>query len=346
MPVVFHIAARAEWEVALAAGVYRTSSLDTEGFIHCSTAEQVAGTANRLFAGQTDLVLLFIDGERLEAALRYEPVADPPGAVFPHVFGPIDLAAVFEVVALEPAADGRFDIHPEVTALGVVGDWTVEQVEARAMAAMNGFRAPWWVAGGWALELHAAAAPGDRIRPHADLEISILRRDQRALFDHLAGWQLCAVVRSGILENWDGRMLAAGVHQLWVRRGPPVPPHTDRFAADPTMLDVLLEEAEGDSWRFRREPSITRPLRELGAATSRGVPFIRPEVALLYKAKHPRFKDKRDFDVSAPDLDATARAWLAAALEQAHPDHPWRIALDLAHPEAAGRSPPRARPPS
>jgi uncharacterized protein (DUF952 family) len=125
MAVVFHIATRAEWEVALAAGVYRTGSLDAEGFIHCSTAAQVAATANRLFAGRTDLVLLFIDGERLGGALRFEPVADPPGAVFPHVFAPIDLGAVFEVVALEPAPDGHFDIPPEVTALGVDGDATV-----------------------------------------------------------------------------------------------------------------------------------------------------------------------------------------------------------------------------
>lgn len=111
MTVVFHIATRAEWQLALAAGVYRTGSLDTEGFIHCSTADQVAATANRLFAGRTDLVLLSIDGDHLGAALRYEPVADPPGAVFPHVYAPIDLAAVCDVVALEPGADGRFTVR-------------------------------------------------------------------------------------------------------------------------------------------------------------------------------------------------------------------------------------------
>jgi len=327
MSVVFHIATRAEWEFALAAGAYRTGSLVAEGFIHCSTAAQVAATANRLFAGRTDLVLLFIDGERLTAALRYEPVADPPGAVFPHVHGPIELAAVFEVVALEPGADGRFELHPEVTALAVVGDCTIEQAEARAMTTMDGCRAPWWVAGGWALELHAAAAHGGRIRPHADLEISMLRRDQRALFDHLNGWQLCAVVGPGMLEDWDGRTLPSGVHQIWARRGPPLPPRVDRFVADPTLLDVLLEEADGDDWRFRRQPAITRPLAELGMATSRGVPFIRPDIALLYKAKQLRFKDQRDFESSAPTLDATARAWLGAALDQAHPGHRWGPAL-------------------
>lgn len=138
MSVVFHIATRAEWELGLAAGAYQTGSLGAEGFIHCSTAAQVAATANRLFAGRTDLVLLFIDGERLEAALRYEAVTDPPGAVFPHVFGPINPAAVFEVAALAPAADGRFEVQPEIAALGAVADWTVEQTEAWAMTAMTG----------------------------------------------------------------------------------------------------------------------------------------------------------------------------------------------------------------
>jgi len=327
MAVVCHIAARAEWARALAAGAYRTGSLDTEGFIHGSTAEQVAATADRLFAGRRDLVLLFVDSDRLQAALRFEPVTDPPGAVFPHIFGPINLAAVFEVAALAPGADGRFDPDLAVTGFAAAGDRTVEQAEAQAMTAMAGCRAPWWVAGGWALDLHAAAAGRDRIRPHSDLEISILRRDQRTLFDHLAGWQTCAVIAPGVLEDWDGRTLPAGVHQIWARRGAPLPPRPDQLAADPALIDFLLEEADGDSWRFRRQAGIARPLAELGATSSRGVPFLRPEVALLYKAKQPRFKDQHDFDASAPTLDPAARAWLASALEQAHPGHPWRAAL-------------------
>jgi uncharacterized protein (DUF952 family) len=323
MSVVFHIAARAEWETALAAGAYRTGSLHDEGFIHCSTGEQVGGTANTLFVGRADLVLLFIEVERLEAALRYEPVPDPRGAAFPHIFGPINLAAVFDVVAFPPGADGRFELPLEVSALAAMGDNTPEQTETRALATMTEYGAPWWVAGGWSVELQVAAAHGRPIRPHADLEISILRRDQRALFDHLVGWQLCAVVRSGVLEDWDGQPLPSTVHQIWARRGPRLPPHPDRFVTDPTLIDILLEEADGDHWRFRRHPSIARPLADLGAVTSRGTPFIRPEVSLLYKAKHLRFKDQRDFDATAPTLAPTGRAWLAAALDQAHPGHPW-----------------------
>ncbi|HSR99287.1 MAG TPA: DUF952 domain-containing protein [Kofleriaceae bacterium] len=323
MSVVFHIAARAEWETALAAGAYRTGSLDHEGFIHCSTGEQVRGTANTLFVSRADLVLLFIEVERLDAPLRYEPVLEPRGAVFPNIFGPINLAAVFEVVALEPRADGRFELSLEVPALAAMGDNTLEQIEARALTTMEGYGARWWVAGGWAVELQVAAAHGRPIRPHADLEISILRRDQRALFDHLVGWQLCAVVRPGVLEDWDGQLLASAVHQLWARRGSRPQPQPDGFVTDPTFIDILLEESDGDLWRFRRRPSVAGPLADLGATSARGTPFIRPEVSLLYKAKHRRFKDQRDFDATAPTLDATARAWLAAALDQTHPGHPW-----------------------
>ena len=103
----------------------------------------------------------------------------------------------------------------------------------------------------------------------------------------------------------------------------PLLPEPHRFAADPTLLEILLEEADGDRWRYRRQRSIERPLAKLGSTSARGVPFLRPEIALLYKAKHLRLKDQRDFDASAPRLDTTARAWLATALEEAHPGHPW-----------------------
>lgn len=75
---------------------------------------------------------------------------------------------------------------------------------------------------------------------------------------------------------------------------------------------------------FRRHPAVTRLLEEVGTATSDGVAFVRPEIALLFKAKTTRFKDQRDFDRVLPRLDRAARAWLASAPEQAHPGHGWR----------------------
>ncbi len=96
--MIFHITNRKEWEEALRRGRYEAASLGREGFIHCSTREQTAGTANRFFCGQSDLVLLSIDPGRLTADLRYECPADPKDErsheQFPHVYGPINLDAV------------------------------------------------------------------------------------------------------------------------------------------------------------------------------------------------------------------------------------------------------------
>jgi uncharacterized protein (DUF952 family) len=104
--MIYHIAARADWEAAQAAGSYAADSLTSEGFIHCSTGAQVLGTAGRFFAGRHDLVLLAIDPARLTAELRYEE--GEPGVLFPHLYGPLDLRAVVGSYPFAPAADGSF----------------------------------------------------------------------------------------------------------------------------------------------------------------------------------------------------------------------------------------------
>jgi uncharacterized protein (DUF952 family) len=97
---IFHIARSAEWEAALADGAYRVStlgrSLDEEGFVHCSFREQVAGVRGRFYGGigDDDLVVLAVDVERLTSEVRLE---DAGGELFPHVYGPIDIAAVVAV---------------------------------------------------------------------------------------------------------------------------------------------------------------------------------------------------------------------------------------------------------
>jgi uncharacterized protein (DUF952 family) len=102
---ILHITTRPDWQAALEAGSYRADSLDSEGFIHCSTSEQIAATANRFYAGQSDLLLLHIDPELLAAELRWEP-AD--GQDFPHIYGLINLDAVVGVESFGPDGDGVF----------------------------------------------------------------------------------------------------------------------------------------------------------------------------------------------------------------------------------------------
>ncbi|MFJ4203755.1 DUF952 domain-containing protein [Streptomyces sviceus] len=98
--LIVHLTERSLWEEARARGTYEISTrgrtLQEEGFIHCSTREQLPGTAARFFAGVPDLVLLVIDPARLDVPLKYE--APEPGAEeFPHVYGPIPVDAVVDV---------------------------------------------------------------------------------------------------------------------------------------------------------------------------------------------------------------------------------------------------------
>ncbi len=317
MSVLFHITARQDWERATRAGIYTAASLAGDGFIHCSTATQHAAVTNASYRGRTDLVLLLIDADRLSAEVRFERAA-PGGESFPHVYGPLDLDAVFEATPYQPATDGRFDPHEEAGGFAAHGAATLDAAWRRAVEVMAAYPGPWWVAGGWALDLYL----GRRTRPHADLELSVLATDQASLLAHLRDWDLRLAAPGAALPRWDGGPIAPRFHQVWARKGPGTPAGAEEFAADPTMLGFLLEQGGGDRWVFRRHPALTRPLDQVGMAGPDGVPFVRPEIALLYKAKAPRFKDERDFDRVLPHLDEPARAWLAASL-----DHPWRARL-------------------
>ncbi|MCX5742728.1 MAG: DUF952 domain-containing protein [Proteobacteria bacterium] len=97
---LFHLMTRAAWELAQRAGVYRAASLDVEGFIHLSTADQWPRTRQRFYADVPELVLLELDPTRLAAEVRYEPAH---GEDFPHLYGALELAAVVRVTILERA---------------------------------------------------------------------------------------------------------------------------------------------------------------------------------------------------------------------------------------------------
>ncbi len=107
--MILHITHRSDWEAAQATGEYRADSLAAEGFIHCSTVEQVLGPANEFYRGKDDLVLLVIDPARLAAELVYED-SYHIGTAFPHIYGPLNLDAVTSVVPFPPLADGTFEL--------------------------------------------------------------------------------------------------------------------------------------------------------------------------------------------------------------------------------------------
>jgi uncharacterized protein (DUF952 family) len=108
MTEILHVTSRTDWLAAQNSGSYAADTLATEGFIHCSTREQVLRVANVVFAGQRGLVLLVVDPRRLRPEVRWEPGVDRPEDLFPHVYGPINLEAVFRVLDFEPGPDGLF----------------------------------------------------------------------------------------------------------------------------------------------------------------------------------------------------------------------------------------------
>jgi uncharacterized protein (DUF952 family) len=110
--IIYHITSRADWEKAQPAGQYTVPSLLQEGFIHASTGEQVAGTANLFFRGQTGLVLMVIETNRLIPEVRFDAV-QTHGAeqFFPHIYGPINLDAVINILDFPPNPDGSFEFR-------------------------------------------------------------------------------------------------------------------------------------------------------------------------------------------------------------------------------------------
>lgn len=112
--MILHITSKPEWHEAQARGEYIAPSLQTEGFIHCSTDKQVVHVANAFYRGRNDLVLLVIDESKLTCALKWEPPAGPPARgistadLFPHAFGAINLTAVTSALDFKPDAAGTF----------------------------------------------------------------------------------------------------------------------------------------------------------------------------------------------------------------------------------------------
>ena len=116
-PLIFHLTTPEQWLQAQTQGLYRADSLETEGFIHASTLQQVMTVANTFYGSQSKLVLLCLNPERLTAAIRWESPVHPSSEasdaiaeteIFPHIYGAINLEAVQKAIALTKDENGVF----------------------------------------------------------------------------------------------------------------------------------------------------------------------------------------------------------------------------------------------
>ena len=181
---------------------------------------------------------------------------------------------------------------------------------ADAVARLDGVEAPWCVAAGWAIDLFLGGVP----REHEDLELAVPAERSAEVFAALEPLEPYLVQAGRALPLADAaEFLELGVHQTWM---------LDREHAC-WRLDVFREPSDGDVWVCRRDASIRMGYDELIRRTPDGIPYLRPDVALLFKAKHTRPKDEGDFAAALPRLTPEERRWLRDGLELVHPGHRW-----------------------
>ena len=107
---IYHLAPATRWHEWPGDQPYLPSEYAADGFVHCTAGDALMlEVANRFYrAAPGDYVLLVIDPARLTAPLKWEPSSDGLAALFPHIYGPIDRAAVLEVRAVQRSGDGEF----------------------------------------------------------------------------------------------------------------------------------------------------------------------------------------------------------------------------------------------
>jgi hypothetical protein len=184
----------------------------------------------------------------------------------------------------------------------------LEDLVAFTRPLMAGFPARWCVAGGWAIDLYL----GCKTRDHADLELAVFRDDQQGLRQHLIDWEIQQVV-SGQLQPWPrAAELKLPIHEL-----------VARSRISNLEVEFLLNERSGNNWVFRRNLTITLPIARAMSLSHDEIPFLAPEIVLLFKAKSTRGKDNVDFCAALPAMDEVRRKWLRRSLEMMYITHPW-----------------------
>lgn len=181
---------------------------------------------------------------------------------------------------------------------------------------LKGFAGAWHIAGGWAIDCFLSRVT----RVHHDIDILIARSDQIAIQEYMRGqhWKW-VTPHEGKLEPWPPHTFLE------------LPRHQAHAHRNGQMRDFLFGEVHSGVWKFRRDPNILRTTERIFLRADSGLPYLAPEVALLYKSRSGqsgmRDRDQADFDKTHPHLNPEQRAWLRWTLIVTNPEHPWLSTL-------------------
>jgi hypothetical protein len=182
-----------------------------------------------------------------------------------------------------------------------------------AKALFGDFARTWWVAGGWAIDLHL----GRQTRDHHDLDVGLFARDQVAAHEYLSrcGWELHCADPPGRLRPWPpGEELPPEVHDIWCRRS----------RDGPWELQLMLNPGHDGHWISRRDRALRCDCSEALLRSPDGIAYLAPHLQLHFKAKGLRPRDEADLRAVLPQLHPSRRAWLRDAIARTYgAGHPW-----------------------
>lgn len=172
---------------------------------------------------------------------------------------------------------------------------------------MKGYTRPWFVCGGWAIDLHL----GRQTRPHHDIDLGLFREDLLSLKPTFSG-NTIYFFDNGEKHIWRGEYLELPIHEL-------------RMEGNGLELEFVLNEKQGHEWQYRRNKTITLPTEKLVLFSKQGIPYLAPEVVLLYKSQNIASKDQADFNKVLPKVSTNQQKWLFDAIKIMEPVHPWLL---------------------
>lgn len=176
----------------------------------------------------------------------------------------------------------------------------------------------WWIAGGWAIDIYLQKIT----RAHDDIDSVILRTDHLILHQYLnSEWELF-IAYKGQLVPWNkNEQLNPHFDDIWVKKK----------GESTWAFQVMLLDTEGMDWIYKRKNTIRKSIKDIGLKSLSGIPFLKPEIQLLYKGGSSVIREKDVYDLKniLPNLNANKRLWLKESLNIQNPNgHKWIEMID------------------